>query len=53
MANVRAGVVTGIEVQSPGFMAGTEPSNKLFENSPATWALVWFVLALIILFFVV
>lgn len=53
MAGVRAGVVTGIEVESPAVMAGTAGNGKFLEASPATWALVWFLLAVIVLFFVV
>lgn len=43
-----AGVVTAVEVNGP--MATGEGTNFADWSSPATWALIWFLLALLLLF---
>lgn len=49
MASVRAGVVTGVEVNS---MNPTAPSQYVDQNAPSFWAVVWFLAAVFILFVV-
>lgn len=50
MASVKAGIVTGIETNQP---MGGAPSAPLWDpESAATWALFWFVVAVIVLFIV-
>lgn len=51
MASVRAGVMTDIDVNGP--IGGGSPTGPLWDpKSGATWALIWFLAAIIILFFV-
>lgn len=49
MASVNAGVVTAVEVNGPI----ANPAVSLWDpSSGGTWAAIWFVVAIIILFFV-
>ena len=51
MASVRAGVVGAAEVNGP-MNNGTQTGPMWDTQSGATWALFWFVVAIIVLFFV-
>lgn len=44
----RAGVVTAVEVNGP--MATGEGTNFADLSSPASWAVIWFLVAIIFLF---
>jgi len=51
MAQVKAGIVTGIETDQPmGGRPHMQLSSYLDLQSGATWALVWFAVAVIVLF---
>lgn len=53
MASVKAGVVTAVDVNSSAVMSGQSVGGKLADPGAAsTWALIWFVVAIVILFFV-
>jgi hypothetical protein len=46
---VQAGVVTGIEVNGPS----ANPTTKLWDpQSGGTWAVIWFLIAVVVLFVV-
>lgn len=50
MASVRAGVVSAVEVNGP---IANPSSGSLFDkNSAGTWAMVWFIVSIIMLFIV-
>ena len=49
MSSVRAGVVTAVEVNGPA----AQPVGKTFDTSaPATWSLIIWVIAVLLLFIV-
>ena len=49
MSTVRAGVVTSVEVNGPA----PAPSVKPFDlTAPGTWSLIWFVVAVLLLFII-
>lgn len=50
MASVRAGVVGVAEVNGP--MANPGPSPLWDPQTGGTWAAIWFVIAFVVLFFV-
>lgn len=51
MASVRAGVVSGVEVNGP-INNGTQTGPLWDPQSSGTWAGIWFVVAIILLFVV-
>lgn len=50
MASARAGVMTSIEVNSP--MPSTSRPNYADQTAPSFWCVVWFVVAVFLLFVV-
>lgn len=47
MATVKAGVVSGVEVNGPSMV----PDGKVWDlQSGGTWALIWFMIAVVALF---
>jgi hypothetical protein len=50
MANVKAGVVTAVEVNGP--IANPSSGKLIDKNSASTWATVLFVISIVMLFVV-
>ncbi len=50
MASVRAGVVTELDVQTPGDSDGSSLLGLWDTDAGSFWAFVWFVAAVIVLF---
>lgn len=49
MAAIKAGIVTESELEGP-MNVGTD-NNSLFDlSSPGTWAAIWFLVAVVLLF---
>lgn len=50
MASVKAGVVSGVEVNGP---LNSSPTVKVWDpTTGGTWCLIWFIVAIVILFVV-
>lgn len=53
MATARAGVLTSVEVSDPTVNSGPSGlslSDLLHPKAPATWSLIWFLIAVFFLF---
>lgn len=49
---IRAGVVSAVEVQGPLANNGSGSTSLVDPHSPSTWAVVLFVAAIVLLFFI-
>lgn len=52
-ANAKVGVMTAIEVQTPLASTGSNNGSLVSMDSAATWALILFLVATILLFFII